>query len=865
MAALPGAYSVDPLGTGVESDKLEVIPLGAGCEVGRSCCIVRFKGKTVMFDCGVHPAYAGQASLPFFDVFNMEEVDIALITHFHLDHCAGLPYLMEKTTFNPKAKVFMTHPTKSIYNALLTDFIRVSGSHSEQEKLYNEEDISNTMKRIEPIDYHMEKNVNGIRFWGYNAGHVLGAAMFMIEIAGVRVLYTGDFSRQEDRHLKEAELPPLRPDVVIIESTYGIQVHESRKIRETRFTQKVATIVRRGGRCLLPVFALGRAQELLLILDEFWEAHPDLQGVPIYYASALARKCMRVFQTYINQMNASIQKRFDLSNPFAFKYVSNLRSIDHFDDRGPCVVMASPGMLQSGLSRELFERWCSDKRNGVILPGYTVAGTLGDEIKKEPEKITRTDGVEIPMRCSVDYITFSAHSDFKQTSDFLDALEPTNVVLVHGASDGMMRLKSELEKRYSKSDRAVRVFTPKNGQSIDLMFRGEKVGKAIDVLPKRKLEDNMRVNGIMVRQDFSHTLLKPEDLSKYTSLKISRIGQQQVVPLRISFDALTKLLKRFFAGVVVGTDKAGVPCITVVNAVSVTLGSHKGQQDHVVMRWNLNKSTDMIADTIATMCISDYDRMKSFLEVKPDDRKDNNTTEGIEAVAVCYNDTPGKEVYEKENFGGSASVTFEASQELESSETKMADVGGRDDLAEDSFMGAILNTTRRLLTERFGPVLVDPADGPMISRLVIDLFEVKIDHGSASVECESEIIRERVRLALQRIQATVFPIPDFTVTVASVCRPLAKLQISLPASEMTMADLTFAHPDAIDPSFPIPYQAEASEWKIIEMEETALSIVPLRRHTPPRLIVHEVPLVVDQATPPPPISGAPSMVKLIIQ
>jgi len=423
--------------------------------------------------------------------------------------------------------------------------------------------------------------------------------------------------------------------------------------------------------------------------------------------------------------------------------------------------MASPGMLQSGLSRELFERWCSDKRNGVILPGYTVAGTLGDEIKKEPEKITRTDGVEIPMRCSVDYITFSAHSDFKQTSDFLDALEPTNVVLVHGASDGMMRLKSELEKRYSKSDRAVRVFTPKNGQSIDLMFRGEKVGKAIDVLPKRKLEDNMRVNGIMVRQDFSHTLLKPEDLSKYTSLKISRIGQQQVVPLRISFDALTKLLKRFFAGVVVGTDKAGVPCITVVNAVSVTLGSHKGQQDHVVMRWNLNKSTDMIADTIATMCISDYDRMKSFLEVKPDDRKDNNTTEGIEAVAVCYNDTPGKEVYEKENFGGSASVTFEASQELESSETKMADVGGRDDLAEDSFMGAILNTTRRLLTERFGPVLVDPADGPMISRLVIDLFEVKIDHGSASVECESEIIRERVRLALQRIQATVFPIPDY--------------------------------------------------------------------------------------------------------
>lgn len=96
----------------------------------------------------------------------------------------------------------------------------------------------------------------------------------------------------------------------------------------------------------MPVFALGRAQELLLILDEYWEAHPELDSIPIYYASSLAKKCMAVYQTYINMMNARIRKQFAISNPFVFKHISNLRNVEQFEDSGPCVMMASPGMLQ---------------------------------------------------------------------------------------------------------------------------------------------------------------------------------------------------------------------------------------------------------------------------------------------------------------------------------------------------------------------------------------------------------------------------------------------------------------------------------------------------------------------------------------
>ncbi|VDP91846.1 unnamed protein product [Echinostoma caproni] len=225
-----------------------------------------------------------------------------------------------------------------------------------------------------------------------------------------------------------AEVPPVRPDVLITESTYGIHIHDKREEREARFTRLVHDIVGRGGRCLIPAFALGRAQELMLILDEYWAAHPELHDIPIYYASQLARKCMAVYQTYIHAMNERIRNQLANSNPFCFRHISNLKSIEHFDDSGPCVVMASPGMMQPGLSRELFENWCTDKRNGVIIAGYCVEGTLAKQILSLPAEIPTMSGQTLPLKCSVDYISFSAHTDYQQTSAFIRELKPSYVV-----------------------------------------------------------------------------------------------------------------------------------------------------------------------------------------------------------------------------------------------------------------------------------------------------------------------------------------------------------------------------------------------------------------------------------------------------
>jgi cleavage and polyadenylation specificity factor subunit 3 len=194
-----------------------------------------------------------------------------------------------------------------------------------EELLFTEKDLEETLDRIETVKFHAEKQINGIKFCAYHAGHVLGAAQFMVEIAGVKVLFTGDFSREEDRHLMAAEVPPQKPDILIMESTYGTHLHEKREEREHRFTSVIHDIINRGGRCLIPVFALGRAQELLLILDDYWAQHPELHDIPIYYASTLAKKCMSVYQTYTNAMNSKIQKAITTRNPFQFRHISNLK------------------------------------------------------------------------------------------------------------------------------------------------------------------------------------------------------------------------------------------------------------------------------------------------------------------------------------------------------------------------------------------------------------------------------------------------------------------------------------------------------------------------------------------------------------
>ncbi|XP_071796062.1 cleavage and polyadenylation specificity factor subunit 3-like [Asterias amurensis] len=580
-----------------ESDRLIIRPLGAGQEVGRSCIMLEFKGKKIMLDCGIHPGREGLDSLPFFDMIDPEEIDLLLISHFHLDHCGALPFFLKKTKF--QGRIFMTHATKAIYRWLLSDYVKVSNISAEK-MLYTDNDLQNSMDRIETINFHQEIEASGVKFWCYNAGHVLGAAMFMIEIAGVKILYTGDFSRQEDRHLMAAEIPNIKPDILITESTYGTHIHEKRDEREARFTGTIHDIVNRGGRCLIPVFALGRAQELLLILDEYWANHPELHDIPVYYASSLAKKCMSVYQTYINAMNEKIRQQIAISNPFVFKHISNLRGMDHFDDVGPSVVMASPGMMQSGLSRELFETWCTERKNGLIIAGYCVEGTMAKTVMQSPEEITTMNGLKIPLKMSVDYISFSAHTDYEQTSEFIRALKPPHIVLVHGEANEMSRLKTALLREYEDDEEShIQIHNPRITQAVELYFRGEKMAKVMGTLASNKISKDNRISGILVKRNFNYHIMAPSDLAEYTDLAVSTLTQRMSVAYNAPLSLLTHYLTQL-SGDVEYVEVYNKPALRIFSAVTIV---HEPAKGMVTLEWVANAVNDMYADAVMAIVV----------------------------------------------------------------------------------------------------------------------------------------------------------------------------------------------------------------------------------------------------------------------
>ncbi|RAQ46043.1 endoribonuclease ysh1 [Aspergillus flavus] len=569
------------------SDELGFYCLGGGNEVGRSCHIIQYKGKTVMLDAGMHPAKEGFSALPFFDEFDLSTVDILLISHFHVDHSSALPYVLSKTNF--KGRVFMTHATKAIYKWLIQDNVRVSNTASSSDQrttLYTEHDHLSTLPLIETIDFNTTHTINSIRITPFPAGHVLGAAMFLISIAGLNILFTGDYSREEDRHLIPAEVPKgIKIDVLITESTFGISSNPPRLEREAALMKSITGVLNRGGRVLMPVFALGRAQELLLILDEYWEKHPELQKVPIYYIGNTARRCMVVYQTYIGAMNDNIKRLFrqrmaeaeasgDKSisaGPWDFRFVRSLRSLERFDDVGGCVMLASPGMLQTGTSRELLERWAPNERNGVVMTGYSVEGTMAKQLLNEPEQIpavmsraasglARRGGndeeqkVMIPRRCTVDEISFAAHVDGVENRNFIEEVSAPVVILVHGEKHQMMRLKSKLLSLNAEKTVKVKVYTPANCEEVRIPFKKDKiakvVGKLAQIAPPSEQDDGHLMAGVLVQNGFNLSLMAPDDLREYAGLTTTTITCKQHITLSsASMDLIKWALEGTFGAI----------------------------------------------------------------------------------------------------------------------------------------------------------------------------------------------------------------------------------------------------------------------------------------------------------------------------
>lgn len=614
----------------INDDILEITPLGGGCEVGRSCIYINFKGKKILLDCGIHPSDNDLSSLPFFDKINPEEIDLLLITHFHLDHCGSAPYFIEKTSF--KGKTYMTYPTKAIYKHVLLDSLKV-GMAWETQSLFSREDVINSMEKISALNFHEEHEYKGIKFVAYNAGHVIGAAMFMIEISGVRILYTGDYSREEDLHIRPAEIPNLVIDVLIVESTYGIKTHEPRELREKLFLDTVEKIVSRNGKCLLPVFVLGRAQELLLLLEENWQRKEELQHIPIYYASTLMAKCMLIFQTYVNMMGHNVKEKMKKGhNPFDFKFISVLKSVEAMKDGdNPMVVMASPGMLQKGLSRTLFQKWCHDDKNGVLFTGYCVENTFARDVLNGKREFKKDNDQVGHIKMSVEYISFSAHADYNQTKDFIEALKPKLVVLVHGEKHEAHRLKKALEAHFGET---VKFEAPSNWQSVEMKVPHKEnckvIGSLVDDINEKIKEQKkygdckMDIEGmladdgsfvevdyetILLRKNFKYFLVKPQEVSQLVGDDICTIDQKLHVKYSHSIDLAYFIVQQIVPQTSI-TKVDNLDRIIVKNAIHI----YKISPEEAIVEWTSSEFYDIIGDCLAYLLhnIGAYENLDIF-------------------------------------------------------------------------------------------------------------------------------------------------------------------------------------------------------------------------------------------------------------
>jgi integrator complex subunit 11 len=529
---------------------IKIFPLGAGQEVGRSCLIITINGYKIMLDCGVHMGYNDERKFPEFQrllkkfkkSLNNEEkdasnnsntndrynstnnntnnisnnntykfvdpknakdytniVDLLIISHFHLDHCGALPFFTELLGY--KGPILCSQPTKAILPVTLEDFRKVMSEYKGQISILRPEQIKNCVAKIQTIEINETRVFNkDIKVTCFYAGHVLGACMFLIDVNGNRVTYTGDCNTIIDRHLSGAYMPKIYPDVLMTETTYGDKVRETKRIREREFLKKIEETLSKGGKVLIPIFALGRAQELCILIDTYWKRTNN--KAPIYFIGPMAQKVNFYYKLFQNWMNPAVKNAFTQRNVFDFKFVQqsdkSLMGVEV-----PMVIFATPGMLHGGFSLNMFKKIAPEAKNCVIIPGYCSPGTVGNRILNGEKKI-EIDGENIDVRCEVYYMSFSAHADQKGLLQLINNISPKNLMLIHGDFEAMKKFKETCQSQIP-----AKIIMPENKENVTFNEspKYEQVSissdllRVIETLEKTKNKTkNINVNNIIYNE-----------------------------------------------------------------------------------------------------------------------------------------------------------------------------------------------------------------------------------------------------------------------------------------------------------------------------------------------------------------------------
>jgi len=460
-------------GRGRTSVKVEYMPLGGAGEVGASCGILRIGDRRVLIDAGMRPsARVGQDRLPALDRLTVEPPDAILVTHAHIDHTGALPLASEMF---PAAPIYCTETTLLLTRLLLADSVRVmEAEHLAQEgetPLYTAEVVERTLARVRPVEWAqpiapLDDLAITVRF--LHAGHIAGAAMLLIDTLAGRVLHMGDYSVTAQRTLHGLDVLGLpQADAVITEGTYGDAIHANRKEQERALVATVARVVGRGGRALLPAFAVGRAQEVALILRAA-RSTGELPPVPIHL-DGMVRGVCDLYQAQVHDLNPRLQnyvrnaRRPLFADPsFAVYAVTAGRCRQLLNDPEAAIVISSSGMMTGGPAPLYARAFAADEKSAIVFSGYQDDESPGAALLRARQGTTVTLGKEeLTLSCAVERYSLSAHADAGQIEVAVTRARPRVTVLVHGEPDTLRALAKRVARHHP--------YVAANGEAITLI------------------------------------------------------------------------------------------------------------------------------------------------------------------------------------------------------------------------------------------------------------------------------------------------------------------------------------------------------------------------------------------------------------
>jgi len=431
--------------------------LGGARQVGRSCLLLHTPVSKILLDCGINVASLDKDRFPYLDVpeFDIGEIDAIILSHAHLDHSGLVPYLFKMGYRGP---VYMTLPTRDISALLALDFIGVAYKQAAT-PLFSSKDIKEMVKHSICLSYNEVTDVTpDVRLTFYNAGHALGSAMVHLNIGNGlhNLLYTGDMKFGKTRLLDPAVTMFPRLETEIIEATYGSKddVLPLRKDSEMMLIEAIKKTIERKGKALIPELGLGRAQETMLILEDAFK-QGLLPDVPVYI-DGMIWDINAIHTAYPDFLSNNIRNQiFQDKNPFSseiFRRVGSPAERKKVIEGGPCIILATSGMLQGGASVEYFREFADNKRNSIIFVCYQGIGSLGRQVQEGLNEIKiinegKEEDVKVDLEvCTMDGLT--AHSGREQLLAFVNRCQPKpkRVIVCHGEASKCLDLASTIYK-----------------------------------------------------------------------------------------------------------------------------------------------------------------------------------------------------------------------------------------------------------------------------------------------------------------------------------------------------------------------------------------------------------------------------------